>query len=334
MDIDSFAQRLRSLRLQAGLTQEALAARLAVSAQAVSKWENGANLPETALILPLARLLGVSADGLLAEPAPRKEWEARWEEARKRRDHRALLRISEAALEDWPRDRDFRFRRGNEEYQVAALTEDASERTRLLRAAEEHLSELLRDRPGNEDAGTALVQILLVLGKGEEAEALAERLPHREKLQLLLRRGEARENALRREIAKTAVELLNLLQNEGSREACSLTAAILEAAEQPKSLIWYRLHLLLRRAGLAWAEGDADGALAALGELVKAAGAQGAPAQKREAPSFFAGLPEEAASPAELRRWVGEALADGRFTALHEHPVFAALEREAAALPG
>ena len=298
----------------------------------MSKWENGANLPETALILPLARLLGVSADGLLAETVPRKEWEARWEEARKRRDHRALLRVAEAALEDWPLDRELRFRRANEEYQVAALTEDEAERTGLLRSAEEHLSGLLRDRPGDGDAGTMLVCTLLGLGKREEAEALAERLPHREKLQLLLRRGEARREALRRELAGAAVELLNLLQSEGSREACDMTAAILDAAGQPKGLIWYRLNLCLQRARLARAEGDAERAVDELGELLRAAGAPERPAPETEAPALFAGLPEEAASPAELRRWIRDALAEEGFAALHEHPDFAALEREAAAL--
>ena len=77
MDLESFAARLRALRLKSGLSQEALARQLGVSAQSVSNWENAANWPEAALILPLARQLGVSADELLTEPTPWEEWEKR-----------------------------------------------------------------------------------------------------------------------------------------------------------------------------------------------------------------------------------------------------------------
>ena len=332
MDIKSFAARLRALRLRSGLSQEILARRLGVSAQSVSKWENAANWPETAAVLPLARLLGVSADELLAEPVERKEWEARWREARKRRDHEALLRVAEAALEDWPADREFRFRRGNEEYQAAALRSDETERLELLRQAKGHLSDLLRDHPGYEEAGVMLVQTLLALGKREEAEAWAGRLPRREKLDLILRQGQAREKALRREIAGAAAELLNLLQSEGSRDACAMTAAILSAAGEPKELIWYRLHLYLRRACLACESGEAEEALLALGELAAAARSFDSSVPSGPTAALFSDLPE-AASPPEIRRWVLDALGEECFASLRELEGFAALEEEAAALP-
>ena len=51
----SFGERLRDLRLKAGLSQEEEAARLGVSPQAVSKWETDKCYPEFSLILPLAR---------------------------------------------------------------------------------------------------------------------------------------------------------------------------------------------------------------------------------------------------------------------------------------
>ena len=335
MELETFAAKLRVLRQKAGLSQESLAVRLGVSAQSVSKWENAANWPEAALILPLARLLGVSADELLTEPVTREEWENRWQESegeyRQRGDHAALLALAEAALKDWPGDRDFRFRQANEEYQLAARTEDGPEREKLLHLSEGHFSQLLRESPDNTSAGTMLVQILLSLGRRGEAEALARKLPHREKLELLLRQGTERERALRREIAKTAVELLNLLQSEGSREACAVTAAILTSAGEPKTLIWYRLNLQLQRARLA-SEEAADAAMEALGEMVAAAKAYTAPAPSAEADSFFSELPE-AASPPEVRRWIADALAEECFASLRERPAFTALEREAALLP-
>jgi len=58
-------QRIAFLRKERGLTGEKLAERLNVSPQAISKWENGKCLPETALLPELARALGCSIDSLL-----------------------------------------------------------------------------------------------------------------------------------------------------------------------------------------------------------------------------------------------------------------------------
>ncbi len=52
-------------RQELGLTQADLGSRLNVTNKAVSRWENGRGLPDTSLILPLARVLGVTADELL-----------------------------------------------------------------------------------------------------------------------------------------------------------------------------------------------------------------------------------------------------------------------------
>lgn len=332
MDLEIFAAHLRALRQKAGLSQEALAARLGVSAQSVSKWENASNWPEAALILPLARLLGVSADELLTEPTPREEWERRWQEIEgecwQRGDHAALLSLAEAALKEWPGDRAFRFRRANEEYQLAALTEDETERLRLLHLSEGHFSELLRESPDNEDAGVMLVQTLLGQGKRKEAEALAKKLPWREKTELVLRRGKAREKALRREITKTAVELLNLLQSDGSEEACSLTEALLSAAGEPKALVWYALNLRLQHARLRGERGESEGTMAALEELVNVARSYVPPRAPEETGALFDSLPAPP-SPQEVWLWVREALALDCFAALRAHPGFPDLEREA-----
>ena len=59
----SFATTLQTLRKEAGLTQEQLASKFGVSAQAVSKWENG-SFPEGDLIPKIADQFGVSIDYL------------------------------------------------------------------------------------------------------------------------------------------------------------------------------------------------------------------------------------------------------------------------------
>lgn len=57
-------------RKRAGLSQEALADRMGVSRQAVSKWETGEAEPELAKLRILADTFGVSADWLLCEDGP------------------------------------------------------------------------------------------------------------------------------------------------------------------------------------------------------------------------------------------------------------------------
>ncbi len=56
------------LRREKGLTGEKLAEQLGVSPQAVSKWENGKCLPETALLPSLSVILGVTIDLILMPP--------------------------------------------------------------------------------------------------------------------------------------------------------------------------------------------------------------------------------------------------------------------------
>ncbi len=58
-------ENIRRLRRERDITQEMLADRLHISAQAVSKWERGESLPDVTLIVPIASYLGVSADDLL-----------------------------------------------------------------------------------------------------------------------------------------------------------------------------------------------------------------------------------------------------------------------------
>ena len=56
---------IAALRKKNGLTQEELSEQLGITAQAISKWENGHTLPETALLPLLAEILGCSIDSIL-----------------------------------------------------------------------------------------------------------------------------------------------------------------------------------------------------------------------------------------------------------------------------
>lgn len=63
----TFGEKLTGLRKREGLSQEALAEQLGVSRQAVSRWEQGAALPDAAKLLPCARLFSVDVEWLLDE---------------------------------------------------------------------------------------------------------------------------------------------------------------------------------------------------------------------------------------------------------------------------
>jgi len=59
-------------RRRAGLSQEALAERVGVSRQAVSKWELGDAAPEVSKLVALAAVFGITTDQLLSGEAPQQ----------------------------------------------------------------------------------------------------------------------------------------------------------------------------------------------------------------------------------------------------------------------
>lgn len=63
----NFADKLYSLRTQGGYSQEALAEKVNVSRQAISKWELGLTLPDTDKIVVLSKVFDVTIDYLLKD---------------------------------------------------------------------------------------------------------------------------------------------------------------------------------------------------------------------------------------------------------------------------
>lgn len=55
MDQQKTGALLRALRREKGVTQEQLAERLCVSNRTVSRWENGNNLPDFAVLIEIGR---------------------------------------------------------------------------------------------------------------------------------------------------------------------------------------------------------------------------------------------------------------------------------------
>lgn len=80
----TFGEKLQSLRQKAGMSQDALAEKLNVSRQAVSRWERDETMPETEKVVLIADLFGVTTDYLLRQTEkkaaphppvePKKDW--------------------------------------------------------------------------------------------------------------------------------------------------------------------------------------------------------------------------------------------------------------------
>ena len=66
MNIEKVGLQIAELRKSKGLTQNDLGERLGVSFQAVSKWERGETLPDTAILLDLANVLETTVDYILS----------------------------------------------------------------------------------------------------------------------------------------------------------------------------------------------------------------------------------------------------------------------------
>lgn len=68
----TFAEKLKSIRKQAGMSQEKLAEKIGVSRQAVTKWETDAGIPDIENIRAISDLFDISIDELLGKEKEEK----------------------------------------------------------------------------------------------------------------------------------------------------------------------------------------------------------------------------------------------------------------------
>lgn len=75
MNMTTMGGRIKYHRKRMGMTQEQLAARMGVSAQAVSKWENDLSCPDISILPQLAEVFGITTDELLGKSTAAKSAE-------------------------------------------------------------------------------------------------------------------------------------------------------------------------------------------------------------------------------------------------------------------
>ena len=145
--MNQIGQRIKQLRRQQGLTQERLADHLGVTDKAVSKWECGLTAPDLALIMPLARILHVSADELLGgkkeeTDAKRLEYDEHYENYMKY-DVRENYRIAQQAVKEYPNEYKYLVFLAHAESSMAYLPEckedpEAEYSTEMIQRAIKH----------------------------------------------------------------------------------------------------------------------------------------------------------------------------------------------------
>ncbi len=170
-------ENIKTLRLQKRLSQEALGELLGVSAQAVSKWEQGITSPDISLLPALAECFGVTIDSLF-QGVPKRKYPGYGTE---RMELYAIYEDENGTDED--------FRRAEEAYREVIMTGKANIQDYLDYAAL-HRIRMYKDRElamryyrraleeGKEQRGDSwfaahrdLVQYLIALGRTEDAIA-------------------------------------------------------------------------------------------------------------------------------------------------------------------
>ena len=150
----TIGESVRHHRKRLGLTQLALAERVGVSVQAISKWETNAGLPDISMAVPLARALGTTTDELLQFGQRRKALEQLWTDMlqNSRDDPEKMLEVALAALKEFPWDWQFLYRAAVAGTRIADNVHDSQVRYDTLSRAAAHAQLAVEIDPENQSS--------------------------------------------------------------------------------------------------------------------------------------------------------------------------------------
>lgn len=228
--LNDIGTRLKKLRQKNNLTQEELAKDLGISSQTVGQWETGAALPDLSYIIPLAKRLHVSTDKLLGYKERRAELEYMWQKA-VNKGPQETLKISEAALLEYPHDMTFLYRRACDENFCANQAADEKQKKEYLERSARHFQMLHQQYPDFDSAVGMLIEVLSKLGRYDEAKSYVYDQPGKDHLLKYCLTGDE----LQRHCQLLAEKALQKLYQE--LMSCH-TLASLQAAEDILGLIF------------------------------------------------------------------------------------------------
>ena len=225
----TIGEKIREYRLKKGLTQDALAAELHVSSQAVSKWENGQTAPDISLLLPLSKTLGVGLNLLLGGDL-RSEFEKRFQNAVWLGEHMMTLIVSEEALQEFPDDETFLYRRACDYYFLGTDKNIPQEQREIyLRQASYHFDQLHRKYPDDDSYTQFLAQVAHAEGMTERALDLlytCKKSAVRDRLIAEVRGGDEAIRYKQKKIDRQVRELCDTLIKYDTRESINAAQAI------------------------------------------------------------------------------------------------------------
>ena len=259
----TIGETIRFYRQKEGLTQDALAAKLLVSPQAVSKWENGQTAPDIALLLPLSRVLRVSVNEILGGDR-RSELEREWQRAAPFGEELTLL-ISEEALKEFPDDETFLYRRACDEYHLG-IREGliTAKREKYLFDAMLHF-DALREKDPSYDIYTAmLADVQFARGLKDNALSLAYEIKDEKKRERKVAEylgGDEEKRYKQKNLKKQAMDLFYQLKNNGTRASIDAAHGLLKVLFGDAEVLraQYLSRLYITDACLTLDEGDVDG---------------------------------------------------------------------------
>ena len=264
----SLGEKIREYRQKKGMTQDALAAELHISSQAVSKWENGLTSPDISLLVPLSGALCVDINDLLGS-GRRDELERAWHKTWPLGDEFSLV-FAEEALKEFPNDETFLYRRACDEYFLGVNKNVPEEQRELyLRRADFDFSTLHNKYPEQDIYTSFLAQVCYARGKRDHALELiysCKKSESRDRLIAEFLGGEDEIKYKQSKIDNLVWELFRKLENQNTRESIASARALIDLFSIKNKEDMIR-SLNYKDAGFRLADGDIDGYLKLLDEV-------------------------------------------------------------------
>ena len=176
----TISESIRTLRRSNGYTQEALAEKLGVTAQTVSKWESGTTFPDISMVIPLASVFGVSTDvifGVTADSQEREIEETRRFLEKPEISNAECVKRWRAVVERYPNNYTARLELANALHCLATEGEETEENFAPAIAQYERIVDECTDEDIRSEAISVLINDYSRVGKVSEAIKAARKMP-------------------------------------------------------------------------------------------------------------------------------------------------------------